>query len=235
MDEKRIILFDTYLAGELSPTEKLSFEAELKNDSDLHKEFELYKEMNDFLDEKTSHAKALESISNVRKDFSNSQPKKTTSNWMYILFGLILFALAAYFFMSNNKSSEPDFYAHYEAPIWPNERGGSNELEKGVQLFLNGNSQEGIEKLKEISDQSPINNYWIAEMYLAEENANGCLEYLMKAGELSGKKGRVLFMKALAYYMKKDKASLDEIKNALPESLDDYYRNQIQDLSSPSY
>ncbi len=41
--EENIILFDSYIKGSLSQTEKSNFEEQLKNDSELAKEFEWYK------------------------------------------------------------------------------------------------------------------------------------------------------------------------------------------------
>lgn len=231
MEETRIILFDKYLDGSLSPTERIAFENQLDENSSLKEDFLLYQEMNGFLSQKVQNKKALEAIAATRDELTIRSRNNGWKKWIYLLLGILLIALAAYFYDKMFQEKIPDFYAHYEAPIWPNERGNNDVLSYAIQLYLNENPELGIQQLSALDNPSADINYWIAEMHLQQENFNLCLRFLEKAKGVEGRKERILFMKALCFYTKRDKASLKKLKHALPEEISDYYRKRIMSLT----
>ena len=59
MNEERNILFDQYLQNELSDADKIKFEKQLFEDSELASAFEIFKELNFHLENKFGNATEL--------------------------------------------------------------------------------------------------------------------------------------------------------------------------------
>ncbi len=103
MNEQDYILFEAYLTESLSKEELASFEERLLNDKDFKSAFELYKQVNGFLEQAYSKdaqefKSNLETISSDYFNSTSSQKGKVVSLWKYaiaasvvIIFGLFMF------------------------------------------------------------------------------------------------------------------------------------------------
>ncbi|HRA72746.1 MAG TPA: tetratricopeptide repeat protein, partial [Flavobacterium sp.] len=91
MNEERYILFGQYLDSELSAEEKTSFEKQLAEDSEFASAFEIFKELNQHLENKFGNAnelkafkKNLKSIS--KEHFKTKKPKVVSLKpWQYAI------------------------------------------------------------------------------------------------------------------------------------------------------
>lgn len=128
MKEAQQILFDRYLSGSFSSTEKTDFESRLKSDGGLREEFELYQEMNVFLEDKKEKGSALEVLREVGRDDWNKAQRLKKNNLALFVIPFLFVALGIAWF-GYNKAQKTKRHrillAEYEYP--PNK--GTRSLE----------------------------------------------------------------------------------------------------------
>lgn len=142
MKDENYILFDQYLQGELSDAEKLSFENQLKADSDLAFSFETFKEVNNQLENKFG----LEAERKVFKEnlvsIANSKSKNAIKYkvivfkpWHYSVAASVVLLFGLFFMMQNSKPAFEDYNQHENAYFV--ERGDLSENIKMAQEDFN--------------------------------------------------------------------------------------------------
>ncbi|TPD65336.1 tetratricopeptide repeat protein [Flavobacterium microcysteis] len=141
MNEEAYIRFESYLNNEMLEQERLDFELELRDNSELKESFELYKETTAFVKQKfspetTEFKKNLESIS----DGYFVEGKKKTKvfsirPWHYAAAASVLVLLGTWIFSNNSMPEYSDYSQHENASFV--ERGASNEELKNAQDFFN--------------------------------------------------------------------------------------------------
>ena len=121
MNDQDYLLFEKYLAKELSPEELTLFENRLKNDSEFKKSLDTYKELNNFLAHKFENENATNDFQKNVKNISATYFNNATSTTKIIKFKAWQYAMAAsvvLFFgiYSYNLFSVPSYsdFANYE-------------------------------------------------------------------------------------------------------------------------
>ncbi|WPR71942.1 tetratricopeptide repeat protein [Flavobacterium sp. NG2] len=160
MNEERYILFDQYLQGELSGTEKEAFERQLDTDSELAASFETFKEVNLQL-----HLKfGIETERNAFKENLSkiaSKPKRTKKSklrtlqpWYYSVAASIVIVLGAWVLLHSSKPIFTDYNQHENAYF--TERGDVNANLKLAQDAFNAkNYKEAITQFEIILKEKP--------------------------------------------------------------------------------
>ncbi len=130
MNEERYILFDQYLEGALSGTEKEAFEKQLSDDAEFAESFETFKEVNLQLEQKfgieaerNAFKATLSSIATKSKKTKKSK-LRTLQPWYYSVAASIVIVLGAWIFMQSSKPVFSD-YNQYENAYFT-ERGDVN-------------------------------------------------------------------------------------------------------------
>lgn len=120
--EEEYLLFENYLAEELSDKERINFEDKIKSDKDFKISFSLYKETSRFLDNKFKNEanriafkKNLEKISDNYFE-KNVSIKKTSrfKPWHYSIAASLLLIFSVYFYQNTKTPTYNDF-ANYNA------------------------------------------------------------------------------------------------------------------------
>lgn len=140
MNEQVYIPFENYLHNEMSPEEQLEFENQLQNDSEMQRQFESYKETNQFLSAKfdsdtADFKKNLQSIS--KENFAETKSESKVINfkpWVYSVAATVVLAIGVWFMMQGNPEYN-DYSQHEDAYFL--ERGDSNANLKQAQDYFN--------------------------------------------------------------------------------------------------
>ena len=183
MNEKLYIAFENYFNNEMLQEEKLEFESQLQNDSEMREKFELYKETTQFLSAKfdsqtIDFKKNLETIS--KEHFSETKSKSKViafKPWYYAIAASLVIGMGTWFMMPENPEYG-DFNQHENASFV--ERGTSdinlNEAQKAFNAKDYKKAVASFEKVKDMTSPEleyfyaialiETNNYPIAETTL---------------------------------------------------------------------
>jgi TolA-binding protein len=124
---------DAYLDGELTGSELSSFLDEMKHNSELAKEVELYKNVNTLLQDKAADDSKRKDLEKLHEEFMNSRSKSDKNSvaapliikrnrsrkfYYAVAAGLAIFIIASgiYFFMKYNSYSNQKIFAAYYMP-----------------------------------------------------------------------------------------------------------------------
>jgi hypothetical protein len=141
MNEEMYIGFESYLANEMPPNEKILFEEKLQNDAKLKEQFNLYKETTQLLSHKFSSEtsdfkKNLKVIS--KRNFSETSKSKSKviafKPWLYAVAACLVIGLGIFTFTKNDPSYSD--YNQYETAQFV-ERGDNDTNLKEAQDFFN--------------------------------------------------------------------------------------------------
>jgi hypothetical protein len=201
-----------YIDGELSNEEALAFEEKLKVDNALNQS---YREV--LAARKLSSEWIEAEIRGHLNDVKQEQNQTTTSSqntnkkWLYGLLGILLLTAILYFTQkakdTNTEKQELEMnqYAmNYEEPVWPIERGESDEISKAISLHLAGKTEEAVKQLKGTGEMSLLKKYWLAEVLMHAsrvDEAGIVLQELRKA--VTNSNQDVIDVERLAYMEKK--------------------------------
>ena len=235
MNDERYIVFDQYLANEMSSEETVNFEKQLAEDQELATAFEIFKELhlhleNKFGTEKEFKAfkKNIESIS--KKHFKAKKPKVVAFKpWQYVIAASIAILVGLFVFQNINPSF--DDYNNPEVATFT-ERGDVNENLKLAQDAFNAkNYKTAIPHFEAVLkvNKSPEIQYFYAVSLLEENQFQKAETNLseLKSGT-SIYKNKATWYLALSKLKQKDYDSCKEILLTIPDDFEDY--DQVQEL-----
>lgn len=235
MNEERYIVFDQYLADEMSFEEKTAFEKQLSEDQELAMAFEIFKELHLHLEQKfgtetefKAYKKNIESIS--KKHFKTKKSKVIDfSPWHYAVAASVTILVGLFVFQNINPSF--DDYNNPEMASFV-ERGDVDENLKLAQDSFNAKNYktaiphfESILKVK----KSPEIQYFYA-ISLLEENQFSKAEINFSDLRYGNSiyKNKATWYLALSKLKQKDYRSCKDILLTIPDDFEDY--DQVQEL-----
>jgi len=235
MNEEAYIRFESYLNNEMLEQERLDFESELRDNSQLKESFELYKETTAFVKQKfspetTVFKKNLESISD---DYFAEGKKKTKvfsiRPWHYAVAASVLVLLGTWIFSNNSIPEYSDYSQHENASFV--ERGASNENLKNAQDFFNkkeyAKAAVSFGKIENLDN--PEYQYFYA-IALIETNqykkAEGLLEQIRQG--MSVYKNKATWYLALSKLKQHDLEQCKVMLKQIPQDAEDY--DEAQEL-----
>lgn len=235
MNEERYILFENYLSNELSAEEKTNFEKQLVEDTEFASAFEIFKELNQHLENKFGNAnelkafkKNLKSVS--KQHFKSKKPKVVAFKpWQYAIAASIAILVGLFVFQNINPSF--DDYNNPEMATFT-ERGEMNEnLKLAQDAFNTKNYKTAIPFFEAIlkESKSPEIQYFYAVSLLEENQFQKAETNLseLKSGT-SIYKNKATWYLALSKLKQKDYDSCKAILQTIPEDYEDY--DQVQEL-----
>ena len=183
------ILFEDYLQSRLTHEALEKFTARLSQDSHFRKEFELYKELDYFIQERTDNIRALSAIEKISNEVRES-PKdgiKSGSSLKWLLF-VILLGMAALMITKMQGSSESrhnELMAMYKPPLpSSNTRSGdipTATLEQAIYYFDLRRWKDSKDLFTTILAKNPDNqvcNRYMAHISFVEKNYKDSKRYL---------------------------------------------------------
>ena len=233
MNEEHYILFANYLSNELSAEEKINFESQLQTDADFRKNFEIYQNLTNFLENKFSpqtvdFKKNLKSIS--KKHFKTKKPKVVAFKpWQYAIAATVAVLVGLFVFQNINPSF--DDYNNPEMATFV-ERGDVNEnLKLAQDAFNTKNYKTAIPYFETVlkSTKSPEILYFYSVSLLEDNQFQKAETNLseLKSGT-SIYKNKATWYLALSKLKQKDFKSCKEILLTIPDDFEDY--DQVQEL-----
>lgn len=157
MKEQDYILFEDYLEGTLSPTEKNEFERRLADDEKFEQSFLTYKELSGFLEnkfeDKNPDNKFKDNLKNISDTYFNKPENKSRTirlkPWQYAIAASIVVIFGLLVIMNDSTPAYAD-YADFNN-ISLTERGENDELlSKAEKTFNEGNYEEAIQYFDQI-------------------------------------------------------------------------------------
>lgn len=237
MKEQDYILFEDYLGGTLSATEKNEFERRLANDERFQQAFLTYKELSGFLENKFENKVAekefKENLKNISDTYFNKTENKSSAirfkPWQYAIAAsmVIMFGL---FVIINNSTPTYSDYADFNS-ISLTVRGENDELlPKAEKAFNEGDYEDALLYFNQILVEDT--NYKEIQLYksiaLIETNQyKEAEELLMDLSE--GKsvfKYEAMWYLALSKLKQKEYGECKIILERIPEDADVYKKAQ---------
>jgi tetratricopeptide (TPR) repeat protein len=235
MNEEHYIIFENYLSNELSAEEKINFEKQLAEDTELASAFEIFKELNLHLENKFGNEMELKAFKKNLKSVSKEHFKAKKSKvvafkpWQYTIAASVAVLVGLFVFQNINPSF--DDYNNPEMATFI-ERGDVNENLKLAQDAFNTKNYktaipyfEGVLKV----NKTPEIQYFYA-ISLLEDN-----QFQKAESNLSElKSGTSIYKTKAAWYLalsklkQKDYKSCKEILLTIPDDFEDY--DQVQEL-----
>jgi len=243
MDEQNYIEFETYLSGDMTANEALSFENRLKTDSELKESFQLYKETTSFLEHTVKNeaetAAFKENLQKVSKTYFNKiktqqnkgKKGKTFSLFKYAIAACVVLLFGLFMF---NQYATPTYsdYSNY-GTISLTVRGDNDSLlEAAENAFNNNDFAKADEAFKSLIVLDEANTEFklyraIANIELDNfETSDTLLSNLQK--ENSVYKYKAIWYLALSKLKQHEIKDCKAILKTIPEDSDEY--NQAQKL-----
>lgn len=235
MNEERYLLFDQYLANEMSAEEKVTFEKQLSEDTELATAFEIFKELNLHLENKFGNEKDLKAFKKNLKSISKEhfKTKKTKvvafKPWQYAIAASVAILVGLFVFQNINPSF--DDYNNPEMAAFV-ERGYVNENLKLAQDAFNAkNYKAAIPHFEAIlkESKSPEIQYFYAVSLLEDNQFQKAETNLseLKSGT-SIYKNKATWYLALSKLKQEEYDSCKAILQTIPDDFEDY--DQVQEL-----
>ncbi|MBC7847052.1 MAG: tetratricopeptide repeat protein [Flavobacterium sp.] len=235
MNEDRYIVFDQYLANEMSAEEKVNFEKQLSEDTELATAFEIFKELHLHLENKFGNEEGLnvfkKNLKSISKEhFKTKKPKVVAFKpWQYAIAASVAVLVGLFVFQNINPSF--DDYNNPEMATFV-ERGDVNENLKLAQDAFNAkNYKTAIPHFEAILQErkSPEIQYFYAVSLLEENQFQKSETNLseLKSGT-SVYKNKATWYLALSKLKQKDYDSCKAILQTIPDDYEDY--DQVQQL-----
>ena len=183
------ILFEDYLQSRLTHEALEKFTARLSQDSHFRKEFELYKELDYFIQERTDNIQALsaiEKISNeVRESPQDGIKSGSSLKWLLLVILLGMAALMITKMQGSSESRHNGLMAMYEPPLpSSNTRSGDIPiaiLEQAIYYFDLRRWKESKDLFTTVLAKNPDNqvcNRYMAHISFVEKNYKDSKRYL---------------------------------------------------------
>ncbi|POY40139.1 hypothetical protein C3L50_05695 [Flavobacterium alvei] len=233
MNEERYILFENYLSNLLSAEEKADFESQLQTDTDFRKNFEIYQNWTNFLENKFSpeavdFKKNIESIS--KKHFKTKKSKVIDlRSWHYAVAASVTILFGLFLFQNINPTFED--YDNPEMATFV-ERGDVNENLKLAQDAFNAKEYKKAIPIFETvlkTNKSPEIQYFYS-IALLEDNQLQKAEINFSDLRYGNSiyKNKATWYLALSKLKQKDFRSCKDILLTIPDDFEDY--DQVQEL-----
>ncbi|PKQ46827.1 tetratricopeptide repeat protein [Confluentibacter flavum] len=233
MKEQDYILFENYILGDLSETEKNAFETQLKADSKFNDSFNTYKELSSFLEHKFENEAASTAFQSNLENISKTYFEKQDAPIKVIRFKIWQYAVAATVALligitvfNNFSSPVYEDFADYNS-ISLTVRGEQDALLKTAENAFNtkdfAKAEEAFRSLMLIDkDNAELQFYRaVANLELNKfEMAESLLTSLSKGQ--SAYKNKAIWYLALSDLKQKDYDACLEILKTIPEDADDY-------------
>jgi len=233
MTEDNIILFQKYVADELSSEELTQVTNRLKTDDTFKSEYDLYMLMENHVDEQVKNKKALDVLKEVgeRERQGSLQSKGRSRN--RILFALalgLLFLGLAYILNSKLKKQEkPSFAELYVEPNWNLTKGDNSKLNIALIKGIEGDMNEAMKEINALILSASEKNYWIGELYLKNNQLEQSLEYLSQVEPLTKEqRDRVSYLKVIIKYLLSKGSDFDLKSESLPLDMDGDYLKKLE-------
>ncbi len=235
MNEERYIVFENYLSNELSDEEKTNFEKQLSGDPELASAFEIFKELNQHLENKFGNEQELKAfkknLKSISKEhFKSKKPKVVgLKPWQYAIAASVAILVGVFVFQNINPSFED--YNNPEMATFT-ERGDVNESLKLAQDAFNmKNYKAAIPHFETVlkENKSPEIQYFYAVSLLEDNQFQKAETNLseLKSGT-SIYKNKATWYLALSKLKLKDYDSCKAILLTIPDDFEDY--DQVQEL-----
>jgi hypothetical protein len=236
MNEEHFLEFDEYIQGEMSVADKLAFEQQLKEQSELAIAFETYKELYLHLENKFGNAlelnvfKAnLEGIS--KSHFNKSKGKLVFMKPWYYGVAASVAVLVGLFFLNQNADPNFEDYNQPETAFFT-ERGEANDTLKLAQDAFNAEKyKEAIplfETILKTDDSAEIQYFY--GMSLLEENQFSKADAVfttLKSGN-SIYKDKATWRLALSMLKREKDKECKKLLLTIPKDFEDY--DQVESL-----
>lgn len=235
MNEERYIIFENYLSNELSAEEKTNFEKQLSEDKELASAFEIYKELNQHLENKFGNEQELKAfkknLKSISKEhFKAKKPKVVAFKpWQYAIAASIAILVGLFVFQNINPSFED--YNNPEMATFV-ERSDVNENLKLAQDAFNAKKYKAaiphFEAVLKVN-KSPEIKYFYAISLLEDNQFQKAETNLsdLKSGT-SIYKNKATWYLALSKLKQEDYKSCKQILQTIPDDFEDY--DQVQEL-----
>lgn len=235
MNEERYIVFDQYLAGELSAEDKTAFEKQLSEDQELASAFETFKELNGHLNNKFGNAEELKAFKHNLKSISKTHFKTKKSKviafkpWQYAMVASVVILFGLFVFQNINPVFEDYNNPEMAAFI---ERGDVNEnLKLAQDAFNTKQYKKAIPYFEAIlkEKKSPEIQYFYS-IALLEDNQLQKAEINLSDLRYGNSiyENKATWYLALSKLKQKDYKSCKDILLTIPDDFEDY--DQVQEL-----
>ncbi len=179
MNEENQIIFERYLNNALTAEEETTFLARLEVDKTFKQDFELYKEMNGFLEEQVRHHDALDVLRDVHKEETSIPelvPKRKTY-WVWALIVVALLILTFYGYSVIKQTQRVNkIMAMYEFPPNSGVRSADmaqTKLDSAIWYFdlrdFDKSKKRFLDILEQDSTHQEANRYMGHIMFLEKE------------------------------------------------------------------
>ena len=236
MDEKDYILFETYLAGDLTQDELTSFNERLKTDTQFKKDFEIYKDITLNLEHQiTNEREAFDFKANL--DVISSQhfnaihdeeiyikPNSKSNFYKYAVAASVLILLGFFVF---NQIGGPDYEdSNNFDSISLQERSNNTILSKAEESFNSQNYDEAIVAFNTIleSDASNSEIQLYKGIALVETNKFNEADTLLNelSNGNSAYKNKAKWILALSYLKQEQTEACIKTLKTIPKNAEDY-------------
>jgi tetratricopeptide (TPR) repeat protein len=237
MNEERYIVFDQYLANELSAEEKTTFEKQLTEDQEFASAYEIFKEMHLHLENKFGNETELKAFNKNLKSisaahFKTNKPKIIAFKpWQYAAAASVAVLLGLFVFQNVNPNF--DDYNNPEMATFI-ERGDVNSTLKLAQDAFNSKKYKAaipyFEAILKVN-KSPEIQYFYAVSLLEDnqfQKSETNLSELQSGTSIYATKAT--WYLALSKLKQKDYDSCKAILLSIPDDFEDY--GQVQELSN---
>ncbi|WP_452230886.1 tetratricopeptide repeat protein [Lacinutrix sp. MEBiC02404] len=241
MKEEDYILFEAYLAGELSAEENTVFKNRLETEDAFQESFNTYKELSGFLEHKFKNEEETEAFKSNLKSISNthfratkntSEEKKKDSSFHLLKYAIAACVVLMFGIVTFNKMNQPAYSDYNEHGIIDlTVRGGNiGLLIKTTKAFNNKEYEKASGYLEDLLQEEPDNKEY--QLYYAVTNleldkfeiSQPILLDLAKSN--SAYKNKATWYLALSNFkQEKEEESIKWLKQ-IPEGADDYRQAQ---------
>lgn len=190
------ILFEGYLQSQLKSEALNEFKARLTEDSLFREEFELYKEMENFMQEHVDNKEAMSALQEVAAQERQGPVDQIKSgrNMKWIILVLVL-GLTALLISIMGQGTSDSKHKELMAMIYTNTSSSSRSvelptatLEKGIHYFNLMRMEESKELFTTVLAQNPndeVSNRYMAYILFSEREYKQSLNHLKKVKQLT--------------------------------------------------
>lgn len=172
MDRKEDLNWiEKYLTGELSDTEKQSFDKRIAEDEELAGEFQRHQSAHKVLDFLVAQnlKEQLQEMEEESKVISLRKRRRTRLSIVSAAASVLVIVAAFFVLFPQNNLSNPELAAlYYEVPDFgargTDDASSDNWLESAVNALQNNAPEDAITQLGEVNESDP--NYIVAQYYL---------------------------------------------------------------------
>jgi hypothetical protein len=228
MNEDLYIVFENYFNEEMSQEEKVEFELKLQSDTDMNEKFQIYKEINGYLETKFSSEtidfkKNLESISNQHFSENKKEVKVISFKpWQYAVAASVVLAFGTWFFMQSNP--EYSEYNTHENAMFMERSVGDENLKIAQESFNNKDYKTTVAAFEKITDLTNPELQYFYAISLIETSNYTKAEILLnniKSGN-SVYKDKATWQLALSSLKQKKYDECKNYINQMPTDAEDY-------------